>query len=93
MLTLSKIILAFAILAGLSLVIAGIGYCAILHARWKRFDASGNLIDENSPEMKRTQFFRSQRLELTEKVLRSISEVQIFNGNTFPSLLMHLRNC
>lgn len=30
------------------------------------------------------QFFRLRRLELTEKVLGSISEVQLFNGDTFP---------
>ena len=47
-------------------------------------DASGDLILENNRETKRMQFFRLRRLELTEKVLGSISEVQLFNGDTFP---------
>jgi len=83
-LTLSEIILAFAILAGLSLVFAGIGYCATLQARWKHPDASDNLMSGDDRKRKRMQFFRLRRLELTEKVLGSISEVQLFNGDTFP---------
>ncbi|KAH6875866.1 hypothetical protein BKA58DRAFT_130184 [Alternaria rosae] len=86
------IILAFAILAGLSLVFAGIGYCATLQARWKHSDASGDFILENNREMKRMQFSRLRRLELTEKVLGSISEVQLFNGIALLTAAMVQRN-
>jgi len=76
----SQIILAFAILAGLSLVFAGTGYYITLQAKSIHPDASGDEDTENEWEVKRTRFVRLQRLYLTEKVLESISEVQLFNG-------------
>jgi hypothetical protein len=80
-----EIILAFAILAGLSLVFAGIGYYITLQAKSTTSDALGDENLDNNWKVKRMDYFRLQRLEVAEKILGSISEVQLFNGIHFRS--------
>jgi hypothetical protein len=66
-------------------VFAGIGYYITLQAKSTPSDALGDENLDNNWKVKRMDYFRLQRLDVAEKILGSISEVQLFNGIHFRS--------
>jgi hypothetical protein len=90
---LREIIIAFAILAGLSLVISVVGFFMSLKALWKKSPLQEDLQDhatrsdnhddvslDNEWPAQQKRFLKSLQLDVVENTLESISEVQLFNG-------------
>lgn len=77
--------MAFAVLAGLSLVLACVGCYTTLQAEPKRLRTLDDQDLRNGWGVHRKEFIRLCRLDFAGKILESISEVQLFNG-TLPLL-------